>query len=86
MNDEMKKKRDELADEYVSWGYGCDGDTSKDSYSKGFDACYELMQVKLDIAEKGFEIIANSNHGKDCDLLADKVAKLALETIREGKG
>jgi len=36
----------EAAEEYVAGGYGCDGDTSKDSFLKGVQWCRENEMPK----------------------------------------
>lgn len=39
------------------------------------------LEAKLKIAVEALEIIRDSNHGKDCDLIAYTVASFALEQI-----
>lgn len=39
----LKQKLSGMADEYVAHGYGCDGDTSKDSFIKGAQAMQKLL-------------------------------------------
>ena len=45
--------RDKLASEYVAGGYGCDGDTSFDSFTKNWDAARANTQSILLETKKG---------------------------------
>lgn len=50
---------------------------------------YESYQRLLDANKKlmaALELICDSTHGKDCDLIADKVAKLALSEASKIEG
>jgi hypothetical protein len=45
--------RDQLAIEYVAGGYGCDGDTSADSFKAGWDSARSNTQTILLKTENG---------------------------------
>lgn len=81
----LEEKRDEACINYVGFGYGCDGDTSADSFKAGWDACakeYEQENAELK------RLIANANEvaerdGKDYSELL--VKKRILEQELEDK-
>jgi len=63
---------------------------SESQTEKGIHVIEHSAYLKLLDANKklrdALEIICDPNHGKDCDLIADKVAKLALSEADKIEG
>lgn len=68
--------KEAAADKYVSYGYGCDGDTSGESFRKGFDcgvrAAQNLSQDKIQQLEAQNKI------------MGDALERISQETILLG--
>lgn len=95
MSNKLEKMRDELADEYVAHGYGCDGDTAKDSFIKGFNAADAYYRPIVEELVKALETYSemkvnlkpwNSNATTSTQsnqyIEVGELARAALESVR----
>lgn len=90
----LEEKRDEACIEYVGFGYGCDGDTSGDSFKAGWNACAKEYEQNIFILEHTIQQLKNrheaeNEHNEEVEEISENLCeentklKHQLEIVKE---